>query len=480
MRILLVTDNFPNPMQPAIGTFNLQMARALARTNDLAVIAYVSWLQEWRMRRAGARLERRRAEDRIEIHHPRYLYPPGVLRTLYPWFLWRSVAATAREVLRRFAPDVVLSYWLHPDGAVALRLAGMAGVAAVVMSGGSDLLLLTKRPLRRRAIAQVLDKADAVVCVSEHLARAAAQLTRAARPSTWCAGGSIWTGSARGIGPQPGRAWAGTPGNARCSGSGACRRERAGRADRRLRQAPRDLDHSLHLAGDGPLRGELAKRARRAGVAQRIVFAGTVPHGALPDWFRAADVTVLPSRSEGVPNVLLESIACGTPFVASDVGGVAEIADPRADRLIPRRGRGRPGGRHRGRALTAFHGAAPVRAGILGSLGGGPGEGSPQCRRLQRGSSRSLMAYLACLIYIAITYIRPGEIIPGWIGFPFLEIAAGIAAFAGAVSLVFNPRAVGNLPNDWCFLGYGIAVVLSLPANGWLGGGYLALLSILP
>ena len=90
------------------------------------------------------------------------------------------------------------------------------------------------------------------------------------------------------------------------------------------------------------------------------------------------------------------------------------------------------------------------------------------------------MAYLACLIYIAITYIRPGEIIPGWIGFPFLEIAAGIAAFAGVVSLLFNPRAVGNLPNDWCFLGYGIAVVLSLPANGWLGGGYLALLSILP
>ena len=98
---------------------------------------------------------------------------------------------------------------------------------------------------------------------------------------------------------------------------------------------PRGLDFSLYLAGDGPLRGELTERARRAGLAQRIVFAGTVPHDALPDWFRAADVTVLPSRSEGVPNVLLESIACGTPFVASDVGGVAEIADLRADRLTP-------------------------------------------------------------------------------------------------------------------------------------------------
>ena len=336
MRILLVTDNFPNPAQPAIGTFNLQMARALALTNDVAVIAYVPWLQEWRMRRAGKRLERRRAEGRIEIHHPRYIYPPGVLRTLYPWFLWRSVAATAREVLQRFEPDVILSYWLHPDGAVALRLARMAGVPAVVMSGGSDLLLLTKRPLRRRAITQVLEKADAVVCVSEHLARAARELDRTGTPvhvvrrgvdlDRFCAGDRA---SARArLGWDPVRRallWVGrmSPEKGLDVLIDACAR------------LPRSLDFSLYLAGDGPLRGELVERAGRAGLAQRIVFAGTVPHGALPDWFRAADVTVLPSRSEGVPNVLLESIACGTPFVASDVGGVSEIADPRADRLTP-------------------------------------------------------------------------------------------------------------------------------------------------
>jgi len=336
MRILLVTDNFPNPAQPAIGTFNLQMARALVLTNDVAVIAYVPWLQEWRMRRAGKRLERRRAEGRIEIHHPRYIYPPGVLRTLYPWFLWRSVAATAREVLQRFEPDVILSYWLHPDGAVALRLARMAGVPAVVMSGGSDLLLLTKRPLRRRAITQVLEKADAVVCVSEHLARAARQLDRTGTPvhvvrrgvnlDRFCAGDRA---SARArLGWDPVRRallWVGrmSPEKGLDVLIDACAR------------LPRSLDFSLYLAGDGPLRGELLEHVRRAGLAQRIVFAGTVPHGALPDWFRAADVTVLPSRSEGVPNVLLESIACGTPFVASDVGGVAEIADPRADRLTP-------------------------------------------------------------------------------------------------------------------------------------------------
>jgi len=55
----------------------------------------------------------------------------------------------------------------------------------------------------------------------------------------------------------------------------------------------------------------------------------------LPDWYRAADLTVLPSRSEGLPNVLRESLACRTPFVASNVGGIIEIADPGSSLLVP-------------------------------------------------------------------------------------------------------------------------------------------------
>jgi glycosyltransferase involved in cell wall biosynthesis len=61
---------------------------------------------------------------------------------------------------------------------------------------------------------------------------------------------------------------------------------------------------------------------------------GPVDHAQLPDWYRAADLTVLPSHSEGIPNVLLESLACGTPFVATSVGGVPEIAREPSE-LVP-------------------------------------------------------------------------------------------------------------------------------------------------
>jgi glycosyltransferase involved in cell wall biosynthesis len=90
----------------------------------------------------------------------------------------------------------------------------------------------------------------------------------------------------------------------------------------------------LYLVGDGPLRATLEGQAKHLGVADRVHFVGTVDHAELGNWYRAADTFVLPSLSEGTPNVLLESLACGTPFVASMVGNVADLAEE-SDWLVP-------------------------------------------------------------------------------------------------------------------------------------------------
>jgi glycosyltransferase involved in cell wall biosynthesis len=95
------------------------------------------------------------------------------------------------------------------------------------------------------------------------------------------------------------------------------------------------LDFMLCVLGGGPLRDALVKRATHSGMADHIRFLGRVNHDDLPDWYRAANLVVLPSLSEGIPNVLLEAIACGASFVATDVGGIGEIADARIDRLVP-------------------------------------------------------------------------------------------------------------------------------------------------
>jgi glycosyltransferase involved in cell wall biosynthesis len=96
------------------------------------------------------------------------------------------------------------------------------------------------------------------------------------------------------------------------------------------------VDFDLHVIGRGALRGSLERLASERRIGGRVTFHGPVAHEKLPDWFRAASLLVLPSRSEGVPNVLLEASACGTPYVASQVGGVPEIAHLGLSRLVPK------------------------------------------------------------------------------------------------------------------------------------------------
>ncbi len=86
------------------------------------------------------------------------------------------------------------------------------------------------------------------------------------------------------------------------------------------------LDRPLWIVGDGPLRGELEQTAKRLGV--KVRFLGRVPDESLPDLYRQAALTILPSvnRQEAFGITLLESMACGTPVVASNLPGVRQLA----------------------------------------------------------------------------------------------------------------------------------------------------------
>lgn len=337
MRILFVTGNFPNRLEPTRGTFNDHTARSLARTHEVVVVAPISWRDQWRLRGSGPEVPRLDTRDGLRVHHPVHVYPPGVLRSTYEWFLWQSIRRTIRRELSRFRPDVVLGFWVHPDGGTAVRIAQSCGVPGIVMAGGSDVLVLGQDSRRRRCISRVLHRADSVVCVSHHLKRAVEELgTPASRvhvvdngvdPSVFAPGSRADARRRLGLDTDsPILLWVGRM--VPVKGLDVL-------LDAFAASRPDETSARLCLVGDGPLRQLLLDRATMLGIQSRVRLVGSVAHRELAEWFRAANATILPSWSEGSPNVLLESIACGTPFIASDVGGVSEIADAALDRLVP-------------------------------------------------------------------------------------------------------------------------------------------------
>jgi glycosyltransferase involved in cell wall biosynthesis len=84
-------------------------------------------------------------------------------------------------------------------------------------------------------------------------------------------------------------------------------------------------DVGLLIAGEGDRRGPLEAKTAELGLGSRVRFLGAVPRERIVELFRAADATVLSSSWENFPHTVVESLAAGTPVLATATGGVAEV-----------------------------------------------------------------------------------------------------------------------------------------------------------
>jgi len=81
----------------------------------------------------------------------------------------------------------------------------------------------------------------------------------------------------------------------------------------------------LRIVGDGEMREELSKRINFLNLGSYVKILGYVPYHSVKDQLSNASIFVLPSRSEGLPNVLLQAMAAGLPIVATRVGGIPSL-----------------------------------------------------------------------------------------------------------------------------------------------------------
>jgi glycosyltransferase involved in cell wall biosynthesis len=340
MRILVVTNLFPSRIQPGRAPFNLRQCRALAMDHEVRIIAPIAITDELRALRCGERVgERRVLRDGMIVEHPRHSFTPRVMRGLYGRFYERSIRSTFLRLVEESRPDAVLACWAYPDGWAAARLARSLGIPCAIKVHGSDVLTPTSGSARARGTAEALGAADRVIAVSEHLARAA--VASGADPQRVVV---VRNGVDRDRFSPGSRADArrelGLDAEAEIilfagnlvpvKGPDILVRAFASVAERRPRAR-------CVLLGDGPMRGALERFVRASRLNGRVQCAGATPMDRMPTWFRAANLLVIPSRSEGIPNVLLEASACGTPWIATAVGGIGELlnAGDGAHCLVP-------------------------------------------------------------------------------------------------------------------------------------------------
>jgi len=233
----------------------------------------------------------------------------------------RSLESATRAVARALGtwPDRLLGSILDEAGYVAARVGHRLRRPAIAVAHGSDARAAARGlggPGQRAR--WTASHAARIVAVSEHLADVLAEL--APRPVV-----VPFTVFARDFAPAP-------PPDpelpTRLVFVGRLSRPKG--VDRLLRALARTTDGELFLELVGPVvRGfDASALARELGVSHRVRFLGSLSQGDLQPRYAQAHAVVLPSREEGLGNVLLEGLLVGRPLVASDVGGVPEVVTP--------------------------------------------------------------------------------------------------------------------------------------------------------
>lgn len=337
LRVLIVTNLFADPFNASRATFNQQQFARLAKQLDLKVMVPVSWLEIVRQPLAYRRLKRQALERWPFADYVPFWYIPRVGRRLHAVFLFVSLMLQRLPTLLWGRWDCLFGSWGYPDAVAVAAIARLTGRPMIAKVHGSDVNVFTQEPARRRQICWALGRSAHVVAVSQALAtrleelgvdgRRIAVLYNGVDPSRFYPV------------PQPqARRELGYAEEDRIilfvgnvQASKGCME--LVQAFAKLRQRVPRL--KLVFVGAGPQQKALASECSTLGMAGDVTFAGRLAHDQIVRWFGAADVFCLPSHAEGVPNVVLEAMACGTPVVATRVGGIPEVLPAYAGVMVP-------------------------------------------------------------------------------------------------------------------------------------------------
>ena len=349
LRTLLFSSLYPSSVRPGHGIFIETRLRELLSSGavETKVIAPVPWFYSTDPRHGDyalmARTPLREQYQGVDVLHPRYLLPPRVGMTIAPFSMALGAIGSIRQLIRDgFDFDLVDAHYFYPDGVAAALIARWIGKPYVITARGSDLHLLPQYRLPRAMIKWAARNAAASIGVARALVDVLAD---------WGLASEHLHVMRNGVDLQRFAPVDQTQARQQLALQGAPILLSVGRlvelkghhiAIEALREVLVAYPNALLvLVGQGAERAALEALAVQLGVSSHVFFAGARSNTELKTWYSAADVLVLASSREGWANVLLESMACGTPVVAMRTGGTPEVVqDPVAGLLVDERAAG--------------------------------------------------------------------------------------------------------------------------------------------
>ncbi|MEP5510199.1 MAG: glycosyltransferase [Erythrobacter sp.] len=280
-------------------------------------------------------------ENGIAIHRPRFTLIPKVGARRNAAAIAKAVLPVARAIHAQTPIDLIDAQFFFPDGPAAAIVAHDLRVPFSVKARGSDISFWSKHDFAKSQIMDAATRANGLLAVSEALAKDMVQMGMD-RDKIVVHYTGLDRDRFRPLDHMQLRAQLGEqlgfdlPFKAPLLACVGALIDRKGQ-DIAIKALHQIADARLILVGKGEFETELRELSARLDVADRVHFAGSVDHNLMPLILSAADAMVLPTVSEGLANAWVESLACGTPVVTTDVGGARElITNSTAGHLVER------------------------------------------------------------------------------------------------------------------------------------------------
>jgi len=332
MRILTFTSLFPDSSRPNFGVFVYQRMAHVARLpgNAITVVAPVPYMPAWIPGQKARKYRAVPAQEKfgeLLVYHPRYPLIPKVGLTLHGLLMFLGAYLTVRRLAAQKHFDCIDAHFVYPDAFAAVLLGKAFGIPVIASARGTDINLYPTIRHVRPLLKWTVQHADGLIGVCSALSQEMVAL--GARPERVRTIGN---------GVDPSRFFPSNQTEVRsllevpnsnkivlAVGSLV-----AVKGYHLLIPAIADLKRRgipirLYIAGEGPARPQLERMIHNLGLSDDVILHGNIPNDQLRSWYSAADVSCLSSSREGWANVLLESMACGTPVVASRIWGTPEV-----------------------------------------------------------------------------------------------------------------------------------------------------------
>lgn len=329
IKTLLFSTLFPSSVRPGHGIFVETRLHELLKEDkvETKVVAPVPWFPfsgarfgEYGKFAATPRFEYRNG---IEVFHPRYILPPKIGMNIAPYALAQAALPVIRKIIKDgFDFDLIDAHYYYPDGVAAHFIANALKKPFVVTARGTDLNLIPQYAYPRKLIIETAEAAYASIGVSHALTKRLVEIGADPKKLKVFRNG-VDLACFHPVNRAKTQKKLGWTGQFTLISVGNLVENKGHHiALNALCQLP---NYYLAIIGTGPEENELRRQASSLGLSDRVEFVGHVPQNELKNYYGAADILLLASSREGWPNVLLEAMACGTPVIASRVGGIPEV-----------------------------------------------------------------------------------------------------------------------------------------------------------